>query len=66
MLKFTTVQHLFMPGHTVSAAIKLHHKGPLSEAQLQLLIDKFNELNGGVVFSAGASATIPVIRSDGL
>lgn len=56
-----TVSHLFMPGHTIYAAIKLHNGHDISQAQLDLLMQEFNRVNDYPIVRPGMRLVIPLL-----
>ena len=53
--------HLFMPGQTVVAAIKLMNLHDVSKDELATLLNQFKQINGDKNFKAGERAMIPVL-----
>jgi hypothetical protein len=53
--------HLFMPGQTVGAVIKLINLHDVSKEEMQRLIEQFKEINGTRNFKAGERVMIPVL-----
>lgn len=60
-MEYKTATHLYMPGHTVLAAIKLHNKNDVTISELEQLIAEYERLNGDAVHKAGESAKIPIL-----
>lgn len=57
-----TVQHIFMPGHTIAAAIQLHNKHNVTPDEFDFLLKQYVQLNGDQVLKAGQVALIPILE----
>lgn len=58
-----STRHLFMPGHTITAAIKLYNGYNLTLNQMTDLMFAFNELNGGKLPKPGNNFKIPLLEA---
>ena len=61
-IKQTAQRHLFMPGDTVTGAIKKHNRHDVTKDEMPVLLEAFKEINGEVNMKAGMSAMIPVLK----
>jgi len=52
--------HLFMPGQTIDAVIKLKAARPITRPELEQLRARFNELNGSVLPRPGMVLKVPL------
>lgn len=60
----TSVRHTFGMGQTVEAAIRLQHNNTcITKTQMEELVIKFKELNGGKVPKLGETFIIPIDSS---
>lgn len=55
------VEHMFMPGQTIQAAIKKYNKYPPEDVVAELVI-KFNEINGSTIPRPGMKCKIPLLK----
>lgn len=62
MISDKTVEHSFMPGHTIEAIIKKENHHSVTNEELKALLARFDELNSSVVPRAGAKAQIPILQ----
>ena len=53
--------HLFMPGHTINAAIRKYNGYDLAPDELKLLQEQFNVLNENQVPRPGMKFKIPLL-----
>lgn len=54
--------HLFMPGETISAAIKKYNFYSVTPEEMQQLLKDFTQINGEVMFRPGMNGLIPVLE----
>lgn len=55
------VDYMFMPGHTIKAIIRSHNNMISDVETLELLLNKFNEVNNNEIPRPGQRFKIPVI-----
>lgn len=56
-----STEHLFMPGHTIAAAIKLHNHHDVLNEELVELLRLFDEMNGLAPIRPGQRCLIPLL-----
>lgn len=54
--------HLMLPGHTITGAIKLYNKYDLNKTQMDELLDMYNILNEYKTPKVGQTVKIPVME----
>ena len=54
--------HMFMPGQTVVAAIKLANRHDVTPDEVQLLITQFKEINGEINPKPGMRLLLPILE----
>ncbi len=54
--------HLFMPGHTIDAVLKLHNGHGITPTELKWLRQEFNRLNGQPLVRPGQRYIIPLLH----
>lgn len=57
------VMHCFMPGHTLEGVIRQKTRHDLPKADVLLLVEIFNKLNGSPVIRPGQSYKVPTTLS---
>lgn len=60
-LRVRAVPHLFMPGQTVSAVLKLYNLQDVMPGELKELLAQFKSINGDKNFKAGEKGMIPIL-----
>ncbi len=53
--------HLFMPGETISAAIKKYNFYDPTKEEMAVLLRTFSELNGARNFKPGERVMVPIL-----
>jgi hypothetical protein len=59
--KIKAKAHLFMPGDTITAAIKKHNLFDVTKNEMVVLLRSFTALNTDVVPKAGTRVMIPIL-----
>ncbi len=54
--------HVFTNGHTIEAVIKKENKHCVTQEELEVLLERFAELNNGIVPRLGTIAKIPLLE----
>ena len=61
-VKQTAQRHMFMPGETVTGAIKKHNLHDVTKEEMVGLLEAYKAINGEVNMKAGMSGMIPILR----
>lgn len=63
-MSYTYSEHIFLPGHTVSAIIKMYNSYTITEEELNTLTEKFKDVNKKDVYHPGDKVLIPISHVD--
>ena len=56
------IRHLFMPGDTVSGAIKKYNRYDVTEGEMKALLIEYRQINTDAIPRPGSAVMIPVLE----
>lgn len=54
--------HMFMPGETITAAIKRYNLYDVTKDEMEKLLEDFKKINDSLVFKPGMRGMIPILE----